>query len=177
MLTTCVTTIETTTITNAFIHTHTLYHSQDPLRAEVPQAVSACGKAGIVVRMVTGDNVHTAKNIARECGILTPGGLALEGPTFRRMPEEEVVALLPRLQVLARSTPQDKHTLVNLLKRQGEVVGVTGDGTNDAPALKEADVGLAMGIAGVEEQEILLGFVGCVVCGHQCCLSCCCTQT
>ncbi len=99
--------------------------------------------------MVTGDNLHTAQHIARECNILTHGGIALEGPTFRSMSDEERVALLPKLQVLARSTPQDKHMLVSLLKSQGEVVGVTGDGTNDAPALKEADVGLAMGIAGV----------------------------
>lgn len=65
----------------------------------MPEAVATCQRAGIVVRMVTGDNIHTAKHIARECGILTDGGIALEGPQFRRMPEEEVVELLPRLQV------------------------------------------------------------------------------
>ncbi|GAB4816684.1 hypothetical protein N2152v2_003730 [Parachlorella kessleri] len=123
---------------------------KDPVRAEVPDAVATCQRAGIVVRMVTGDNIHTAKHIARECGILTDEGIALEGPVFRRMPEEELLPLLPKLQVLARSSPQDKHTLVCLLKKQGEVVAVTGDGTNDAPALKESDVGLAMGIAGTE---------------------------
>ncbi|PKE66759.1 hypothetical protein CW663_11605, partial [Macrococcoides caseolyticum] len=99
---------------------------------------------------VTGDNVHTACHIARECGILTEGGVALEGPEFRRMEESELMSLLPRLQVLARSSPKDKHLLVRTLKRLGEVVAVTGDGTNDAPALKESDVGLAMGIAGTE---------------------------
>ena len=72
---------------------------QDPVRKEVPDAVATCKRAGIVVRMVTGDNVHTAQHIARECGILTDGGLALEGPNFRTMPEQELVRLLPRLQV------------------------------------------------------------------------------
>ncbi|DBB05302.1 TPA: hypothetical protein ACH3X3_010532 [Trebouxia sp. C0006] len=123
---------------------------KDPVRKEVPNAVATCKHAGIVVRMVTGDNVHTAQHIARECGILTEGGLALEGPQFRVMPEHELVNLLPRLQVLARSSPTDKFNLVKLLKKQGEIVAVTGDGTNDAPALKESDVGLAMGIAGTE---------------------------
>lgn len=118
------------------------------MRKEVPTAVKMCCDAGIVVRMVTGDNVHTATHIARECGILSDDGIVLEGPVFREMPEDEVIALLPKLQVLARSSPKDKHTLVSLLKQRGEVVAVTGDGTNDAPALKEADVGLAMGIAG-----------------------------
>ena len=73
--------------------------AQDPVRQEVPDAVATCKRAGIVVRMVTGDNVHTAQHIARECGILTEGGLALEGPNFRSMPEQELIRLLPRLQV------------------------------------------------------------------------------
>ncbi|KAI8473287.1 MAG: plasma membrane calcium ATPase [Monoraphidium minutum] len=123
---------------------------KDPVRREVPDAVKVCQKAGIVVRMVTGDNIHTARHIARECGILTDTGVALEGPAFRTMPAHELIPLLPRLQVLARSSPEDKLTLVSLLKKEGEVVAVTGDGTNDAPALKESDVGLAMGIAGTE---------------------------
>ena len=72
---------------------------QDPVRKEVPDAVRTCHRAGILVRMVTGDNIHTARHIARECGILTEGGLALEGPKFREMPEEELLELLPRLQV------------------------------------------------------------------------------
>ena len=70
------------------------------MRQEVPEAVRICHRAGILVRMVTGDNIHTAKHIARECGILTEGGIALEGPKFRTMPEEEVIELLPRLQVI-----------------------------------------------------------------------------
>ena len=91
-------------------------------------------------------------HIARECGILTEDAhVALEGPAFRLMFEErplELKDMLPRLRVLARSSPEDKLTLVRLLKEGGDVVAVTGDGTNDAPALRESDVGLAMGIAG-----------------------------
>ncbi|GIL57498.1 hypothetical protein Vafri_12720 [Volvox africanus] len=123
---------------------------KDPVREEVPDAVRICQDAGIIVRMVTGDNIHTAQHIARECGILVDDCIAMEGPTFRNMPAGDLVPLLPKLRVLARSSPEDKLTLVSLLKKQGEVVAVTGDGTNDAPALKESDVGLAMGIAGTE---------------------------
>ncbi len=72
---------------------------QDPVRKEVPDAVAVCKRAGIFVRMVTGDNVHTASHIARDCGIMMEGGLALEGPTFRKMTEEELIPILPRLQV------------------------------------------------------------------------------
>ena len=72
---------------------------QDPVRQEVPAAVATCTRAGIFVRMVTGDNVHTAKHIARECGILTDDGIALEGPVFRRMSEAELIPMLPKLQV------------------------------------------------------------------------------
>lgn len=126
---------------------------KDPVRPEVPEAVAQCKHAGIFVRMVTGDNIYTAKHIAKDCGILTDHGLALEGPEFRQRAEKDLEGLkrdLPKIQVLARSSPSDKHTLVSLLRDEGEVVAVTGDGTNDAPALREADVGLAMGIAGTE---------------------------
>eukprot|EP00210_Caulerpa_lentillifera_P000082 g78.t1 len=126
---------------------------KDPVRREVPDAVEKCKRAGIFVRMVTGDNVFTARHIAMECGILTPEGIVMEGPDFRQRAENDVENLkkeLPHLQVLARSSPSDKHTLVTLLRSEGEVVAVTGDGTNDAPALRESDVGLAMGIAGTE---------------------------
>lgn len=109
---------------------------KDPVRKEVPHAVATCQGAGITVRMVTGDNINTARHIARECGILTEGGVALEGPVFRKMSEDELQAILPRLQVLARSSPHDKYLLVQALQRRGDVVAVTGDGTNDAPALK-----------------------------------------
>ncbi|KAJ5080234.1 cation transporting atpase [Anaeramoeba ignava] len=123
---------------------------KDPVRQEVPYAVDECQKAGIFVRMVTGDNILTAKHIATECGILKEDGVAIEGHEWRTKNEEEQLALLPKLQVLARSSPKDKLTLVSLLRKKGEIVGVTGDGTNDAPALKEADVGLAMGITGTD---------------------------
>ncbi|RKO86789.1 E1-E2 ATPase-domain-containing protein, partial [Blyttiomyces helicus] len=123
---------------------------QDPIRPEVPDAVRSCKNAGIVVRMVTGDNVGTARTIARECGILSEGGLVMEGPEFRKLSEAEMDQFVPRLQVLARSSPLDKQVLVKALKRLGETVAVTGDGTNDAPALRSADVGFSMGIAGTE---------------------------
>ncbi|KAM7265819.1 hypothetical protein ACFE04_003502 [Oxalis oulophora] len=124
---------------------------KDPVRPGVKEAVKTCLAAGIKVRMVTGDNINTAKAIARECGILTDDGLAIEGPQFRNMSPEEMRNLIPRLQVMARSLPLDKHTLVTVLRNQiKDVVAVTGDGTNDAPALHEADIGLSMGIAGTE---------------------------
>ncbi|GLT92874.1 hypothetical protein SLE2022_106860 [Rubroshorea leprosula] len=124
---------------------------KDPVRPGVKEAVKTCLAAGIRVRMVTGDNIHTAKAIARECGILTDDGLAIEGPDIRDKSPLEMVELVPRLQVMARSLPLDKHTLVTHLRKQfKEVVAVTGDGTNDAPALHEADIGLAMGITGTE---------------------------
>ncbi|XP_073030933.1 calcium-transporting ATPase 1-like [Primulina eburnea] len=124
---------------------------KDPVRAGVKESVAICKSAGIMVRMVTGDNINTARAIARECGILTDDGIAIEGPEFRMKNEEELQALIPKLQVMARSSPMDKHTLVKLLRSTfEEVVAVTGDGTNDAPALHEADIGLAMGISGTE---------------------------
>ncbi|KAJ9507543.1 hypothetical protein QJQ45_019083, partial [Haematococcus lacustris] len=125
---------------------------KDPVRKEVPDAVTICQRAGIIVRMVTGDNIYTARHIARECGILPVGSAytCLEGPAFRAMTDEQRAEMLPNMRVLARSSPEDKKILVKALKAMGDVVAVTGDGTNDAAALKAADVGLAMGIAGTE---------------------------
>ncbi|KAI8149542.1 PMCA-type calcium-translocating P-type ATPase [Fennellomyces sp. T-0311] len=123
---------------------------EDPLRPGVKDAVRACQQAGVFVRMVTGDNVMTAKSIARQCGIYTTGGVVMEGPVFRHLSPSEMDAVIPRLQVLARSSPEDKRILVERLKELGEIVAVTGDGTNDGPALKLADVGFSMGIAGTE---------------------------
>ncbi|MED6126006.1 putative calcium-transporting ATPase 11, plasma membrane-type [Stylosanthes scabra] len=124
---------------------------KDPVRPGVREAVQSCLAAGITVRMVTGDNINTARAIAKECGILTDGGVAVEGPEFRNLSPEQMKDVIPRIQVMARSLPLDKHTLVSNLRNMfGEVVAVTGDGTNDAPALHEADIGLAMGIAGTE---------------------------
>ncbi|SMR59314.1 unnamed protein product [Zymoseptoria tritici ST99CH_1E4] len=122
---------------------------QDPVRPGVPEAVAKCAHAGVSVRMVTGDNVITAKAIATECGIYT-GGVVMEGPVFRTLSESQMNEVLPKLQVLARSSPEDKRILVTSLRALGEIVAVTGDGTNDGPALKAADIGFSMGIAGTE---------------------------
>nr|GEV49217.1 calcium-transporting ATPase 4, plasma membrane-type-like [Tanacetum cinerariifolium] len=123
---------------------------KDPLRPGVTEAVATCLAAGVTVRMVTGDNINTARAIAKECGILTESGVAIEGPDFRNRTEEEKKDLAPRIQVMARSSPTDKLELVKHLRGLSEVVAVTGDGTNDAPALHESDIGFAMGIAGTE---------------------------
>ncbi|KAJ3017455.1 UNVERIFIED_CONTAM: hypothetical protein HDU68_011683 [Siphonaria sp. JEL0065] len=123
---------------------------EDPLRPGVPEAVKACQDAGVFVRMVTGDNIMTAKSIATKCGIYSKGGLVMEGEYFRQLNDEQLAEMIPKLQVLARSSPMDKQILVSKLKEYGETVAVTGDGTNDGPALKMADIGFSMGIAGTE---------------------------
>jgi Ca2+-transporting ATPase len=123
---------------------------QDPLRPGVKEAVGQCQHAGVFVRMVTGDNIGTAKAIAEECGIYTQGGIALEGPEFRKLSNSQMDRIIPQLQVLARSSPEDKRILVERLKELGETVAVTGDGTNDGPALRAADIGFSMGISGTE---------------------------
>ncbi|RDW78918.1 putative calcium transporting ATPase (Pmc1) [Aspergillus mulundensis] len=128
----------------------------DPLRPEVAEAIRTCHGAGVQVKMVTGntrfagDNIHTALSIAESCGIKTADGLAMEGPELRKLSDEQLDSVIPRLQVLARSSPSDKEMLVRHLKRLGEIVAVTGDGTNDGPALKAADVGFSMGLSGTE---------------------------
>ncbi|RGP77654.1 ca2+-transporting atpase [Fusarium longipes] len=123
---------------------------QDPLREGVPEAVKLCQKAGITVRMVTGDNKITAEAIAKECGIVQPDSIIMEGPEFRNLSKLQQEEIIPRLHVLARSSPEDKRILVKRLKDKNETVAVTGDGTNDAPALKMADIGFSMGISGTE---------------------------
>ncbi|KAI9217488.1 hypothetical protein BC828DRAFT_391053 [Blastocladiella britannica] len=123
---------------------------EDPVRPGVPEAVETCQRAGIFVRMVTGDNIATARAIAIKCGIYQQGGVVMEGKHFRKLSPDAMDNIIPRLQVLARSSPADKQLLVERLKGMGETVAVTGDGTNDGPALKLADVGFSMGIAGTE---------------------------
>ncbi|KAJ3474053.1 hypothetical protein NLG97_g10015 [Lecanicillium saksenae] len=127
-----------------------LFGIRDPLREEVVDSVKKCQEAGVFVRMITGDNFTTAKAIATECGIYTAGGIAMDGPTFRKLSPEQLDSVIPRLQVLARSSPEDKLLLVSRLRSMNETVAVTGDGTNDALALKAADVGFAMGMQGTE---------------------------
>lgn len=122
----------------------------DPVRPEVKDAVLACRNAGVQVKMVTGDNRLTASSIADQIGLMRPDDIVLDGPEFREKSDDELKAILPNLRVLARSIPTDKYRLVNLLKETGEVVAVTGDGTNDAPAMKAADVGFSMGLTGTE---------------------------
>ncbi|CAB4261612.1 unnamed protein product [Prunus armeniaca] len=128
---------------------------KDPCRPGVKEAVGDCQYAGVNVKMITGDNVFTAKAIATECGILKPNqdmfsGAVVEGVQFRNYTPEERMLKVEKICVMARSSPFDKLLMVQCLKQKGHVVAVTGDGTNDAPALKEADIGLSMGIQGTE---------------------------
>ena len=128
---------------------------KDPCRPGVKDAVRLCTEAGVKVRMVTGDNLQTAKAIALECGILVSIEDAvepniIEGKTFRQLSEKEREQAAKKITVMGRSSPNDKLLLVQALRKEGEVVAVTGDGTNDAPALHEADIGLSMGIQGTE---------------------------
>ncbi|XP_071745596.1 LOW QUALITY PROTEIN: plasma membrane calcium-transporting ATPase 2 [Lepeophtheirus salmonis] len=138
---------------------------EDPVRPEVPQAIKQCQSAGITVRMVTGDNINTARAIATKCGIIKQGDnfLVMDGKEFNQrirdasgeVSQHLLDKVWPNLRVLARSQPIDKYTLVkgiidSKISSNREVVAVTGDGTNDGPALKKADVGFAMGIAGTD---------------------------
>ncbi|WJZ87189.1 hypothetical protein VitviT2T_006590 [Vitis vinifera] len=128
---------------------------KDPCRPGVRKAVEDCQYAGVNVKMITGDNVFTARAIATECGILRPdqgidNEAVVEGEVFRKYTPEERMEKVDKIRVMARSSPFDKLLMVQCLKQKGHVVAVTGDGTNDAPALKEADIGLSMGIQGTE---------------------------
>lgn len=123
---------------------------KDPLRADVADAVIKARSAGIDVKMLTGDNIVTASAIANELKILDEGTIALEAYQIEEMSDEELAEKLPSIRVIARSTPGVKMRVVKMLKKLGNVVAVTGDGINDAPALKNADVGIAMGITGTE---------------------------
>ncbi|KAB1218100.1 putative calcium-transporting ATPase 13, plasma membrane-type [Morella rubra] len=128
---------------------------KDPCRPGVKKAVEDCQYAGVNIKMITGDNIFTATAIATECGILRPGhdvsgGAVVEGEEFRNYTPEERLEKVDNICVMARSSPFDKLLMVECLKQKGHVVAVTGDGTNDAPALKAADIGLSMGIQGTE---------------------------
>ena len=119
----------------------------DPPRKEARDAIGLCKDAGIRVRMITGDHATTAAAIAGQLGI---EGKAMTGAEFAAMPDEQLLAELAEIGVVARVAPEDKVRLVSLLKQQGNVVAMTGDGVNDAPALTRADIGVAMGITGTE---------------------------
>jgi P-type Ca2+ transporter type 2C len=119
----------------------------DPPRSEAKTAIAECKRAGIRVRMITGDHATTAAAIAGELGI---EGRAVTGAEFAAMSDEKLLEELPQIGVVARVAPEDKLRLVRLLERSHNVVAMTGDGVNDAPALKAADIGVAMGITGTE---------------------------
>ena len=119
---------------------------KDPCRNGVEKAIATCRKAGVSVKMITGDNIFTAKAIARECRILQLEDqlyeeAVIEGIVFRNYSHEQRMEKIDNIRVMARSSPLDKLLMVQCLKKKGHVVAVTGDGTNDAPALKEADIG------------------------------------
>ena len=122
----------------------------DPLSPDVYESIRNCRSAGIEVKMLTGDNIRTARAIANELHMLDDDHIAVEASDIEKMTDEELKEALKKIQVIARSTPLVKMRVVKLLKEQGNVVAVTGDGINDAPAIKHADVGIAMGIAGTD---------------------------
>ena len=120
-----------------------LFAISDPLRQEVPGAIRQCRDAGIDVKIVTGDTVATAQEIARQCGL--DDGFTITGAEFSALSDEQALERIQDLKVMSRARPTDKQRLVSLLQQRGEVVAVTGDGTNDAPALNRAHVGLSLG--------------------------------
>jgi len=122
----------------------------DPLRSDVFEAINNCRNAGIDIKILTGDNIVTAKAIAEELNILDNEHIAVEAKTLEDLTDDELAKMLPKIRVIARSTPSVKMRVVNILKSLGDVVAVTGDGINDAPAIKNADVGIAMGISGTD---------------------------
>ncbi len=122
----------------------------DPVRPEIARAIEVSQKAGIRTIMVTGDNELTAQAVAEEIGLLTRGDEVVTGAQFETLSDSEAKRSLSRIRIIARATPEQKFRLINLLQQLGHVVAVTGDGVNDALALKQADVGVAMGITGTD---------------------------
>ena len=145
--------VETETLTLVHENEMTLFGlvaMMDPPRAESKGAVESCIAAGIKPIMITGDHKVTAAAIARQIGILNEGGQAMEGTDIEHLTEEELIELVPKVSVYARVSPEHKIRIVSAWQSRGHVVAMTGDGVNDAPALKRADVGIAMGITGTE---------------------------
>ena len=122
----------------------------DPPRDEVPAAIRACQSAGIQVKMITGDNAVTAHAIACELGLIDRDDVAMGGREIDRLDDDALTDTVENTHVFARATPEHKLRLVKALQRRGQIVAMTGDGANDAPALKRADIGVAMGIKGTE---------------------------
>ena len=122
----------------------------DPPREGVKEAVKTCRKAGIKTVMITGDHLQTAKAIAKELGILRKGDLAINGETLEKMSQQELERNIMRYSVFARVSPEHKVRIVKAFQSTGAVVAMTGDGVNDAPALKNADIGIAMGKGGTD---------------------------
>ncbi len=120
----------------------------DPIREGVKEAILNCGEAGVRVIMITGDHASTAKRAAMSAGIKVTG--VLTGSEIDALSPEELAAAVPACNVFARISPEQKLNIVTALRERGEVIAVTGDGINDAPALKAADIGVAMGIAGTD---------------------------
>ena len=122
----------------------------DPPREEVKHAISTCHEAGIKVIMITGDHKLTATSIAKDLGIYKKGDLVVDGEELSKMSDLKLRNTIKNISVFARVTPKDKLRIVNALKKNKEIVAMTGDGVNDAPALKKADIGVAMGITGTD---------------------------
>ena len=122
----------------------------DPPREEVKHAISTCKEAGIKIIMITGDHKLTATSIAKDLGIYKKGDLVIDGEELSKMSDLKLRNTIKNISVFARVTPKDKLRIVNALKKNKEIVAMTGDGVNDAPALKTADIGVAMGITGTD---------------------------
>ena len=122
----------------------------DPPRIEVPQAIATCNEAGIRVIMITGDHKSTAEAIGAEIGIFSGDDLSIHGSELRDMSDEELDAILDRVSIFSRTTPDQKLRIVGRLQNQGHVVAMTGDGDNDAPALSKSNIGIAMGRGGTD---------------------------
>ncbi|WP_316842562.1 heavy metal translocating P-type ATPase [Propionispora hippei] len=122
----------------------------DPPRAEVPEAIAKCHRAGVKVVMITGDHPNTARAIGLELGLLKDKGRIITGLEIDNMTDEELAAAAPTACIFARTTPQHKMRIVKAFQSRGEVVAMTGDGVNDAPAVKAANIGIAMGITGTD---------------------------